>query len=161
MERILGIDIGGVIIDRGADGSDTSLFGGDYLNAPAVPQAFETITQIRKDFNDVFLVSKCGHRIQQRTREWLAHNKFFEQTGVKADNLKFCKERIQKAPICKDNKITHFIDDRLEILGYLETVPHKYLFRPSDREVGKFKQHLNLVTQVSSWKDLLPFLQVD
>ena len=39
MTEKLGVDIGGVIIDRANDRTDTSFFGGNYLETTAVPGA--------------------------------------------------------------------------------------------------------------------------
>ena len=51
------------------------------------------------------------------------------------DNLQFCLERAQKAEICRDLGLTHFIDDRADVLEHLEpVVPHRYLFGPQPPE---------------------------
>ena len=42
----LGVDVGGVLIDRVAEGSDTSFFGDRPLETPAVPDAVGTIARL-------------------------------------------------------------------------------------------------------------------
>jgi hypothetical protein len=78
----LGVDIGRVIIH--GDGPDTSFIGGseaDALKAPAMSGAFEALARLTTFFDGrVWLVSKCGPRIQARTRAWLAARRFFERT---------------------------------------------------------------------------------
>lgn len=152
----LGIDIGGVIIDRKKnDSSDTSLFGPNYLNAFAVEGAFQTIHTLHERFaGEVYVVSKCGQNIERKSREWLVHNGFPEKTGVKMENVHFCRQRAEKAPICEKLGITHFIDDKLEVLSYLTTVPNKYLFDPSPSEVKAYEKFLGQVTPVGTWKEL-------
>jgi hypothetical protein len=47
------------------------------------------------------------------------------------DHLRFCFERHEKARHCLDLGLTHFLDDRLDVLAHLEgVVPHRYLFGP-------------------------------
>jgi hypothetical protein len=157
MDQVLGIDIGGVIIDRVNDETDTSFFGENYLKTTAVPGAFITIAElVRTRFGkNVFLVSKCGAKIEDRSREWLKYHRFFEITGIPQTHLYFCKKRHEKAGICRKLNVTHFIDDRLEVLSYLDTVSHRFLFQPNDAEVSKFAHALHHVQRVESWNELL------
>src|SRR4051812_32492033 len=98
--KILGVDVGGVIIDRVADGTDTSFFGANYLSTPAVEGAFEAIRELVTRFERAYVVSKCGANTERKTREWLAHHRFHEVTGIGPDDLRFCRQRKDKAPIC-------------------------------------------------------------
>ena len=74
----LGIDIGRVIIDgpahRGA--GDTAFFEGDeaaMLATPEMAGSFPSIGRLVDLFAArVWLVSKCGPRVQARTLRWLA-----------------------------------------------------------------------------------------
>jgi hypothetical protein len=158
----LGVDIGGVIIDRVNDAADTSFFGDNYLLTTAVPGVFEAIMTLgeRRFPTGVYLVSKCGRKIEEKTLRWLDHRRFYQRTGVAPANVRFCRERHEKAGICEELGITHFVDDRLEVLSYLTSVGKRYLFQPSEQEVQRFAQHLPSVMRVGSWKeiveDLLP-----
>lgn len=89
-----------------------------------------------------------------KTRNWLRMQNIYQQTGIDPDQVWFCLERNEKAEICKVLGITHFIDDRLEVLGYLTSVPHKVLLRPNPREVERFPQFLPSVTRVQSWNEV-------
>ena len=153
----VGIDIGGVVIGKSGERTDTSFFGGNYLTTPAIAGVFEAVGQlVRERFGEhVWLVSKCGPRVERKSREWLAHHRFFERTGVGPDHLRFCRERREKAGICTDLGTTHFVDDRLEVLGYLRDVPHLYLFRPNPAEVKKHRRHLPRVHEVDGWEAVL------
>ncbi|MEU4198269.1 hypothetical protein AB0E69_40680 [Kribbella sp. NPDC026611] len=129
----LGIDIGRVIIDGSSRPGDTSFFCGDtttMLRTPAVPGAFEAITRLVPLFESAWLVSKCGPRIQQRSLEWLHHHRFFEQTGIPPGNVRFCLRRPEKAVHCAELGITHFIDDKPDVIAAIKSVvPYRYLFR--------------------------------
>lgn len=63
--NILGVDIGGVIIDRINNGTDTSFFTENYLQTTAVPGVFDALQQLmnRKFGENIYLVSKCGKEV--------------------------------------------------------------------------------------------------
>lgn len=133
----LGIDIGRVLIqpDAGGSGSDTSFMGASLEEAVRTPPytgMFEVVPELVRTFNgQVWLVSKAYPKMQNKTRRWLEHHRFFERTGIPADHLRFCLERHQKADHCRELGITHFIDDRVDVLTHLAgVVPHRYLFGP-------------------------------
>jgi hypothetical protein len=155
--RALGVDVGGVVIQRADDDADTSFFGGNYLATPAVPGAFEALAGLVSQLfgERVFLVSTCGVETERRTLEWLAHHDFHRRTGIPPHQVHFCRRRADKAPIAASLSLTHFVDDRLEVLGYLRTVRHRYLFRPRDVEVRRHAQHLPLVRRVDGWSALV------
>lgn len=135
----IGIDVGGVIIDRSNDNSDTSFFSDNYLNTTAVPGAIEAIGKIvQARFKDrAYIVSKCGRKTEAKTKEWLKHHKVYEITGIKPENTFFCRKREEKAPFCKTVGITHFVDDRMSVLRHMDTVPYKYLFSPTPEELAE------------------------
>lgn len=131
----LGIDIGRVIISGGGDSgtADTSFVGGDLENAlrtPPMDGAFEAICQLARAFERrVWLVSKAGPRTEEYTRRWLAHREFFATTGIPSANVRFCRERRGKAGHCQELGITHFVDDRIQVLQLLQgIVPCLYHF---------------------------------
>lgn len=132
----IGIDIGKVII--GGDGpEDTSFFSNYYLETKPVQDSFYGIQRIvlKVGPNNVWLISKCGKSVQEKTLNWLEHHNFYEETGILKDHIKFCKERSDKAPIAKKLKLTHFIDDRWDVLKYMNgLVPNLWLFGPQKRK---------------------------
>jgi len=134
-QPVLGIDIGRVIIGA-ADPSgraDTSFLRGSdeaALSTPPSEGAFAAIAELTRAFaGRVWLVSKCGPRIQQLTRHWLQRQSFYEFTGVRQDRLRFCLKRPEKRDHCLAIGATHFIDDRLDVLEHLTgLVPRLYWF---------------------------------
>ena len=155
-DLVLGVDIGGVIMDKANDSTDTSFFSENFLETTATPSVFEVLCRlVKKRFGDkVHLVSKAGPNMQRKTRLWLDHHRFFERTDIREDHLHFCRHREEKAPICQALGITHFVDDRLQILGLLPFVKHRYLFCPSPREVDRYKEHLKDVYLVEKWPEI-------
>ena len=127
----LGVDIGRVIID--GDGPDTSFIGGtdaDAMRVPPMAGAFAALARLRARFDGlVWIVSKCGPRIEARSRAWLERQRFFETTGILRHNLRFCRNRRDKTPICEELGIAFFVDDRLDVLVPMAgIVAHRFLF---------------------------------
>ncbi|MFF5053198.1 hypothetical protein ACFY1S_08440 [Micromonospora sp. NPDC000663] len=157
--RLLGVDIGGVIIEPADEDADTSFFGAHYLRTPPVDGAFDALATLEPAFDEVHLVSKCGEATERRTRQWLAHHDFPARTGIPAERVHFCRTRRDKAPIARRLGLTHFVDDKLEVLGYLDSVPHRYLFRPCPAQVAAYAALLPHVHRVESWPELTALLR--
>ncbi|ALG05535.1 hypothetical protein [Kibdelosporangium phytohabitans] len=134
-ELRLGVDFGRVINDGSSHpgGDDTVFLSGsvdDAMRTPAMADAFDTLARLTDEFGgNVWVVSKAGERIQERTMQWLDHNGFWSATGIPRANARFCRKRPEKAVHCKQLGITHFIDDRRDVLGHMRgIVPNLYLF---------------------------------
>jgi|SRR5688572_15795282 len=158
----LGIDIGRVLIAPGSGGgkADTSFIGGslaDALETPPMEGAFDAVARLVDAFERrVWMVSKCGPRVQDRTRRWLDHHAFFDITGLRRDRVVFCLERPQKANHCERLGIASFIDDRLDVLEAMRgRVPHLFLFGEQPPTLLKADWYQRL----RSWNEsLLPVL---
>jgi hypothetical protein len=152
----LGIDVGRVLIrPEDADGADTSFIGGtleDALNTPPYDGMFDVVPQLVDRFDgQVWIVSKCGPAIQHKTMRWFEHHRFFERTGIRHDNVRFCLKRPEKAVHCRQLGITHFIDDRTDVLqAMIGIVPHLYLFGLQRKQVPSGMRHLVTWPEVAS-----------
>lgn len=150
--ELLGVDVGGVIVDRvRADGSDTSFFSDRFLETPAVAGAFDVLTRLgRERFGPrIVIVSKCGPKVEGRTRLWLAQHQLLEALGLDARALHFCRERRDKGPICKRLGVTHFIDDRMDVLAHMQSVQDRFLFGPQ-----KAGATANGLLRAETWTDV-------
>lgn len=135
IELRIGIDFGRVIMGAARpDGSaDTSFLSGSEaraLETAAEPGALGVLRELcRAAGGNVWIVSKCGPRIERRTRRWLEHHEVFERTGLDPAHLRFCRERREKRVHCRELGITHFVDDRRDVLEHLRgLVPHLFLY---------------------------------
>jgi hypothetical protein len=144
----LGIDIGRVIIDGAANpaGGDTAFFSGDeavMLATPEMPGAIAVIARLVPLFaGRVWLVSKCGPRVQARTLRWLDARDFCRRTGVPRENVLFCRARPEKRGYCEDLRLTHFIDDHPEVHAAIRgAVEHQYFFGPQRGTVPGYGVH--------------------
>nr|WP_246425527.1 hypothetical protein [Streptomonospora nanhaiensis] len=126
----LGVDVGGVIIRRSDGDQDTSFFGEHPMRTPAVEGAFEALAELAAGPFDgrVYVISKAKPDTAHRTIEWLHHHDFERRTGITRERMHFVLNRGDKAPVCERLGITHFVDDRIDVLRHLTMVPHRYLF---------------------------------
>ena len=157
-EPRIGVDIGRVIIN--GDGPDTAFLGHDEVKAlrtPAVSGAFEAVAELVRRFDGrVYLVSKCGAKIQARSLAWLDHHGFWAATGVDRAHVRFCKERRDKANHARQLALTHFVDDRFDVLTHLVgLVDRMYLFGPQRRR----SESLPGMLSTPRWADVLADLE--
>lgn len=152
-EPRLGIDIGRVIIDGPSHpGGDTAFLHGDeaiMLATPEMPGCAAAIAQLTALFEGrVWLVSKCGPRIQARTLRWLAAHDFWARTGMSSDQARFCLKRHEKRVHCEELGLTHFVDDHPEVHAAIRgTVEFQYFFGPQRRPVPPYGIHVPTWTE--------------
>jgi hypothetical protein len=119
-----------VIVDLVGHDSDTSSSGTRPLDTPAVADAFPTIAElVRGTFEGrAVIVSKAGPRVSARTLEWLRHHRFHELTGIAPADVHFVRAVPNRGEVCRRVGVTHFVDDRVDVLAALTTVSNRYLF---------------------------------
>lgn len=157
-KQAIGIDIGNVIINnRSVDPEIKKVDEATYASFPPTEGVFDAIKTINEYFHgNVFLVSKCTEWAQEQILLWLESHDFYTKTGVKPGNVYFVRQRNEKDGICRKLGITHFVDDRLEVLGHMiESTPNLILFQPDQNEVEEFKRFLPKVKVVNSWQEVI------
>jgi hypothetical protein len=147
-EPRLGIDIGRVIIDGPSHpgGGDTAFFQGDETTMLATPEMAGSVASIarltRRLDGRVWLVSKCGPRVQARTLRWLDGHDFYRRTGLPHDHVRFCLTRPDKRRHCLELALTHFVDDHPEVHDAIRgTVDYQYFFGPQAQPVPGYGVH--------------------
>jgi tRNA(Leu) C34 or U34 (ribose-2'-O)-methylase TrmL len=147
-EPRLGVDIGRVIIDGSAhpDGGDTAFFQGDEATMLATPEVAGSVAAIARLVGvfggRVWLVSKCGPTVQARTMRWLAGHDFYARTGLRQDQVRFCRRRADKRIHCEELSLTHFVDDHPEVhIAIRGLVAHQYFFGPQPGGVPGYGIH--------------------
>lgn len=154
-EPRLGVDFGRVIHGGAAVSGeeDTVFLSGDAeeaMRSPATDGMFEVLPGLVARFGGrVWVISKCGERIQDRTLRWLDRNDFYRRTGIAPGNVRFCRKRADKAGHCEELGITHMVDDRLDVHVALRgLVPYLYLFGPQPASAPDWVRH------VRTWAEL-------
>lgn len=158
----LGVDFGRVIHGGlAAPGEeDTAFLNGEWdeaMASPATPGMWEVLPQIVDLFGiQVWVISKCGARVQERTLAWLDLHDFYAKTGIPTGNVRFCRKRADKRGVCEELGITHMVDDRLDVHEAIrDVVPYRYLFGPQRTEAPGW------VMKPQSWTELLGMLHRD
>lgn len=153
----LGLDFGKVIMGATSNGvADTSFLGTGFneaMNSPATSGAIDDVTALVEVFDgQVWIVSKCGKSVENKTRGWLRHHNFYTTTGLKRESVLFCRKRPEKAPVCEKIGITHFVEDRIDVLHHMVgIVPNLFLFGEQSPEFTC----PDFVTPALTWKDVL------
>jgi hypothetical protein len=163
-ERI-GIDVGGVVLDfMPYFDTDVSFNGDNYLQTPEIEGAIDSIAELNRGrFKDqVCMVTRYDKNYGPgRVIEWLESKDFFARTGIPMDRYHPCIERYDKTPICINLGITHFIDDRAEVLSHMiDQVPHLYLFKSPDADREEFASLLSRFEKADSWSELMEKLRI-
>jgi hypothetical protein len=156
----LGIDIGRVIINGPAHpgGGDTAFFHGDeatMLATPEVDGCIPAIARLAGLFaGRVWLVSKCGPRVQARTERWLDGHGFCRRTGVPPEHVRFCRARAGKRAHCEELGLTHFVDDHPEVHAAIRgAVGYQYFFGPQLGPVPSYGIH------AATWVDAVRLIE--
>lgn len=151
--RTLGVDFGGVIVERAAS-EDTAFFSDNFLNTPEIPDAIDSLALLNRNpeyHGNIWMVSKANSQTQAKTRLWLASYDFHERTGIPEDQLVFTDSKAEKAEVAADLEMNAFVDDQLDVLSRMkEIVPHLILFNDApDKEPIAFIETFN------SWRPLV------
>jgi len=159
----LGLDFGKVIMGAVKNGrADTSFLGTTFaeaMNSPPENGAIDATRKLVDRFDGhVWIVSKCGPSVENKTRGWLKHWNFYASTRFDRDRVRFCRQRRDKAGICMQLGITHFFDDRLDVLEPMRgTVPNLYLF--GEQQPGTTCPHWAVA--VENWGALLDVIRLE
>ena len=133
---VLGIDFGRTICDIGSGHVTTGRAEVDphFFDWPFVDGAVEQIKSLVSLFGprSMHIVSKCAPESEEPIKEWLTRKEFWKLTGMKPENIHFCRERHEKNPICCEFGITHFVDDRREVLYSMDNVRIRIALNPRD-----------------------------
>lgn len=153
MVERLGVDIGGPVM-----ASPNDLFFSDrYLEVPMVPGVRSSLSRLRSRFAAHIYLISTNIRRRPQALEILQKHRILDLVG--RDHVVMCDTDTAKANACRELGISHFVDDRIEVLELLVTVTRRYLFI-SDSEAGTGPSLPSNTLLVSSWsaieRDLLP-----
>ena len=148
-------DFGGVVVQKGwtAAGEDTAADAARWEFQPGTEDVVaQLVTRCR---GHVWIVSKAYPKMQLRTLGFLDQVGFYERTGMRRENVRFCLERVEKKIHCEELGITHFVDDKIPVLQALQhTVPNLYRFEES----AEAPYTPGFASHVTSWQELLAIL---
>lgn len=122
----------------------------------ALPDSIDVITKLVKACGgEGYIISKVTPIQEERAKKWLHNTDFYATTGIPVDHVHFCAERAEKAPIAQKLGLTHFIDDRPEVLAHMAgVVPYRILFQGNEEDFITHQAKLRYAYRTHSWKEI-------
>ena len=125
----IGLDVGGVLLDRSLGADEASFFGTRPMDTPVMPGALEAVRTLAALFEGrILIVSRAGHRTRELSRRWLGLHGFLGDERIPPSHIYFVERRSEKAALCQALGVTHFVDDHLDVLSGMQ-IPFRILFR--------------------------------
>ncbi len=144
---ILGLDLGNTLVKLGKVGSPSIVFD----------DAIETIKLLMVYYfgKRVFIISKVTPEQRLRAEHFLKTSTFLTEIGLTCPHVLFCMERGDKAVLARHLGITHFIDDRPEVLAAMNDLPIcRIAYDPIPEDLERFKTQLPDVKVVKNWLEI-------
>lgn len=138
MKRVLGVDLGYTIVNP--------------KTKESYSDSFRVLKRFKETWDNVFIVSKVNEEQKVRAIKWLTESGFHTLTGIPFENIYFCQERNEKGPICKTLGVTHFIDDRAEVMFNMSPEITKFIINPHSEDEDKF--NLINTTWIKDWSEI-------
>ena len=121
----LGLDVGNVLSTRGdpASGGGVHKFSGSaiYRQADAGAAAFCVLFGRRYGFENMFIVSRVNNPEFERhwVRLFLLGTGMVSSEQIPETNVHLCKQASDKGTIAAQCRLTHFVDDRWDVLWFV------------------------------------------
>ena len=150
MVQIIGIDIGDVAVQKGTEyENDTGQYMVEFMD-----DFLESIKILSESNNILYFISYCGNRREKQIRD------FFQRTKKILDYIPeerwiFVRDKMDKAPICIQHKITVMIDDNIEICTDV------FKRSPTTRHVILFTEktvNIKNIKRLCEWKSVVNYI---
>ena len=148
----LGVDIGGVLKPHRTRETEPGFVASLETTVP-VPGSIESLRRLaRGGFGPrIWVVSKIREENEEPLRVWLGRNGFLDDGLVLLSDVHFCRERADKAEIARHLRLTHFVDDRPEVMSHMDPAIHRVLFQPDRDDAARFAPLIRGVPLVETW----------
>lgn len=147
-----GVDIGNVIVKNGSYTSKLTID-----NVEFIPESLQGLKFLidKVSAPNVWIISKVSPEQQELSEIFLEKFEVYGKTGLLKDHVRFCLERLDKAPIIKELDLQGHIDDRGEVIqsvqGFL-TCP--VWFNPETSDYNKWSCKMDSkVELITSWSE--------
>ena len=150
LRKKLGLDFGNVI----------KVNGGDMIIG--FKEAIQPLKNMFKE--EIYLISRVYNEDgEKQNTEWLKKNHLIdcEDPFLERRHINYCFKREEKAPIAQKLGLTHFIDDRIEVLWHMKLVKHLFALNPTSKQLSDFPPDgFGVKMNVAlNWEELLPKIQ--
>lgn len=158
----LGIDLGNVIIDHVSFGTTREyVLSGDYQAIPPVPGAVDALITLiaNESVMRCMIIYNATDVVEEKVASWVAR---WVPPTVRSSDKFACQRSLSgrdKALDCLRFGLTHFVDDRMEVMKRLRgRVPHLFLFRPNDDEKREHYGGEDFFVEADGWPEVLRVL---
>lgn len=141
--EILGIDLGNTLFNK--------------ENYPDFPDSLRVVRRLaieRFGFKNIHIVSRVTPEQEKRALIYVSRQIFKDKTRITLDRVHFCRERHEKGPICEILGITHFIDDRPDVLIHMPTNVKPILFNPRTEDRATYTKEIRSMYIVENWLEI-------
>lgn len=158
VEKIrLGVDLGNVIIDHAKFGTTPDYIrNGDYLKIPPVTLALESIRLLLNGgIGTLIVIYNASDVADEKILSWVEHWVPNDVINDHRFNLTRSIGGRDKIRECIEYGITHFIDDRVEVLNFLNgRIPSLFLMNPNPDEKTTHSNETSSYVEVEGWNEL-------
>lgn len=161
-----GVDIGNVLVHNFRTSIDFSQLTWEEITksgGEVLPGALEGLKALidKVGADNVWIVSKVSPAQQQVSEFILDHINVYEVTGLKRENVRFCLEKKDKAPIIKELNLDGHIDDRGEVIESVQSfLPCPIWFNPERADMLEWDERVSKkVLMVFSWGAIMALLE--
>lgn len=143
----IGIDIGGVIVDK-----TTRL---------VLPDAIMSIRLLIDKYgtDSIFIISKAKDKWVTANREMLDKEEFYNKTGFDIKNLYFVDEYEDKKTMCDKLKIDYMIDDSIKVIRFLLNTTTTPIWFDKEKMTDFSKRDSKKIIIARSWKTIRKIFQ--
>ncbi len=122
----------------------------ELIAIPEYEGCLRAVSELATCFQSVYVISACTKPMEANVRLWLDMKGYVGGNApLHSNRIHFCLERSGKAPLCEVLGITHFVDDRFDVLGHLHSVPYRFQF--GRRDENHFVPNVPIL---DNWKEL-------
>lgn len=128
-------------------------------NSSLVPEAITGLNKLiqKSGKENIWIISKADYLESLINRRLMLVHDLFKKTNLTTLQIRFVTSYQHKTPVCLHLNITGHIDDRGEVLFYMqETTPNLVWFNPAEQDTslwnGLFTNHPRIV---SGWDELI------
>jgi hypothetical protein len=138
---VLGLDFGNVL----------KLSGENKLNQGAA----QGVTRLRRLFDRLVVISRVDNKEEEdKVRNFILSH--FGDLAIPEKDIFCCIKRSEKGPIAESLGVTHFVDDRTEVLSYMTSVKHRFAMNPTPQQLQDFPPENIKVVQ--NWAEVVPLI---
>lgn len=159
MKTKIGLDLNGVL----ANNKTSYIKTRNYSIFSVMEDAVNVVKTIIKRYGkeNVYIISRVqSHQLSFITGIWMETHNFLQKTNMSLDNVKICTRLKNKSRIAEELNITHFIDDRPEVLNYFSKNIILIAYRPKKSELKKYPDVASRAIIVNSWKEIANYFKI-